>query len=361
MTPLRILLVDDDEDDYVLTSGIIRDIPGNFRLEWVPSVEKARQVLRDEPPALVLLDYMLGAESGIDFLKELRRGGLELPVIILTGQGDREIDMAAMAAGATDYLVKSELSAAILDRAIRYALSVSDLHRKLLADHERLQRMEKLSVVGLIAAGIVHEVSNPLTGVMSLVQALHEGKAGESRDEYFKAVKEGLERMRVTLRGLLDLAREHPLTICKVDVAEVTVACFRLMAATLRSKGITPVQNVPAGLEVRADRSRVLQAILNLMVNAADATPSGGSITVSTTKRPGAVGIMVADTGAGIKPELQERILEPFFTTKSTGKGTGLGLPFVVQTAKLHGGELTIQSTIGKGTTMTLWLADDAG
>ena len=357
---IRVFLVDDDEDDYVLTRGLLGDIPGSFELAWMPSIDKARAALRDTVPDLILLDYLLGAESGLDFLKELRRAGLGLPVIILTGQGDREIDMAAMAAGATDYLVKSELSAAILDRAIRYAMSVSELHRKLLEDHERLQQMEKLSVVGLIAAGIVHEVSNPLTGVMSLVQALHDGKAGDSRDEYFKAVKDGLERMRVTLRSLLDLAREQPLTLAEVDVAELVAACFRLMAATLRSRGITPVQDVPAGLRARADRSRVIQAILNLMMNAADATPSGGSITVSVTKKPGGIGIVVTDTGAGIAPAIAERILEPFFTTKSAGKGTGLGLPFVVQTAKLHGGDLTIASQVGKGTTMTMWLRDDA-
>lgn len=355
--PIRMLLVDDDEDDYILTRDLVRDIPGGMQLEWVSNVAAARARLTQGGIDVLLLDYQLGVSTGLDFLRELRSKGEELPIIMLTGLGDREIDIASMAAGATDYLVKSELSTQLLDRAIRYASSVSRLHRRLLDEHERLQHMEKLSAVGLVAAGIVHEVTNPLAGVMSLVRALQENKvAPESRDEYFRTINDGLERMRVTLRGLLDLAREQPLTIATVDLAEVAGAGLRLMAATLRGKGISAVQEIPPETWVRADRTHLMQAILNLLMNAVDATPQGGRISLRTSARDGAVGVVVEDSGTGIPAALHERIMEPFFSTKAPGKGTGLGLPFVVQTAKSHGGELGIDSAPGTGTRMTLWL-----
>jgi signal transduction histidine kinase len=216
---------------------------------------------------------------------------------------------------------------------------------------------ERLSTVGLIAASVVHEVNNPLSGVRSLAAALDdESMSAAKRKEYHAAIREGLGRMAETMRGLLDLAREQPLTLADIDSLEVVSSCLRLMAASLRAKGIAADLRIPAGQRLRADRAQLMQAVLNLLVNAADATPTGGRITLTLRQRDRQIGLAVTDTGTGIPKEIATRVLEPFFTTKPTGKGTGLGLAIVNNIMKAHKGSIEIDSNPGKGTTIILWL-----
>lgn len=230
------------------------------------------------------------------------------------------------------------------------------LHQQLLEEHQRLLGIEKLSSLGMLAASVVHEVNNPLSGVRSLARALqHESLPVDKQREYLAAIREGLDRVAETIRGLLDLAREQPLTIVDLDALEVCTAAVRLLAATLRQRGLVVEVTVPAHTIVRADRSRVLQAVLNLVINAAHATPKGGRIEVGHATRPGFVGVRIKDTGSGIPSDIVARVSEPFFTTKPSGQGTGLGLAVVSNTMKAHQGEMQIESATGLGTSVTLW------
>ncbi len=355
---IRILLVDDDEDDFVIARDLIAEIPGgDFAVEWESSFDAGMEAWRTRPFDMILLDYRLGARSGIDFLVAVRESGAQIPVIVLTGQGDREIDVAAMTAGAADYLVKGELSSAILDRAIRYALSLAQLNQRFHEEHKRLTQIERLSSIGMLAAGIVHEVNNPLAGVKGLVTALDdETLPSHKRKEYIAAIRDGLTRMGETIRGLLDLAREQPLSMTELELSDVVRSCMRLVGMQLRDKGLQSEVQVAPGERVMGDRSRLMQALINLLLNASHATPSGGKITVSTVTRPGQIGLAVRDTGSGIPSEISQRVLEPFFTTKPIGQGTGLGLAIVNSIVKAHGGTLEIASEKDQGATVTLWL-----
>lgn len=119
----RVLLVEDDEDDYLLALELLEQAPDSHcHVDWVRSPEQALEALRTRRPHAVLLDYRLGGGCGLDLLRAARGGGFDGPVIMLTGQADREVDVAAMRAGATDYLVKGELNPALIERTVRYAL-----------------------------------------------------------------------------------------------------------------------------------------------------------------------------------------------------------------------------------------------
>jgi signal transduction histidine kinase len=235
---------------------------------------------------------------------------------------------------------------------------VNDLHQRLVEEHQRLLRLDKLSSIGLLAASVAHEVNNPLAGVANLVKTLRDNPAlpGNKRDEYIEAILDGLERMKLSVRGLLDFAREQPLTIARIDIGETAGALLRLTGDVFRRKGIVVDNQIAVGtVHVRADRQRLMQALINLLLNAAHATPAGGRVVIEALMREGQIGIRIHDSGPGIPKELISKVFEPFFTTKPVGEGTGLGLAIVQSIVKAHGGELVLESP-GTGTVATLWL-----
>ena len=232
------------------------------------------------------------------------------------------------------------------------------LNQRLMHEHTMLLRAERLSSVGLIAASVAHEINNPLCGIMGLVKTLRGRTLPENKfNEYIKTIQEGLERMRGTVQGLLDLVRERPLEITRVDAAEVVEECLRLCGMSARKKQVElklSLQRTEA--MVAADRSRLAQVMINLLLNAVYATPAGGSVEFSAVRDGERIGLRVSDTGVGMPREVLERVCEPFFTTKPTGQGTGLGLAVVSSIVKAHKGELAIDSAPGAGTTITVWL-----
>ena len=121
--PVKVLLVDDDEDDYIITRDLVSGIGGHrFQLEWVNNYREAVKAIERRAHDIYLLDYRLGESTGLELLREAKQSGCKVPMILLTGQGDREVDVEAMKAGAADYLIKGQLNADALERAIRYAI-----------------------------------------------------------------------------------------------------------------------------------------------------------------------------------------------------------------------------------------------
>lgn len=297
-------------------------------------------------------------KNGSEFAVEVALGPQRLPtdthvLCIVRDVTDQQQARAAL------QQINDSLEARVEERTAELqaaAQSLAALHQQMIDEHQRLVRLEKLSSIGLLAASIVHEVNNPLSGVRSLVASLTVDELTEDkRTEYLAAIKEGLDRVAETTRGLLDLAREQPVTMTDIYAAEVCAAALRLVGARLRSKGIVVDVKIPLHEVFRGDRSRVVQALLNLLINASDATPSGGSVIMHLRLADAEVGLAVTDTGSGIPKEIADRVAEPFFSTKPTGQGTGLGLAVVNSTMKAHRGRLQIETTSALGTTMTLW------
>jgi PAS domain S-box-containing protein len=239
---------------------------------------------------------------------------------------------------------------------------LSDANRRLSEEHTKLVQAEKMSSIGLLAAGVAHEINNPLSGVMGLVKAIRDGAVPEGkRPEYFETVDDGLERIRLTVQGLLDFSRPRAPSWTAVDTDDMVAACLRLIMPATRKKNLA-VEHRPDGdgalgpSWVRADRSQLMQAVVNVLMNAIHAAPTGSEVTVVTRRADRRVAIAIIDRGSGIPPEMLNRIYDPFYTTKPEGEGTGLGLAITLGIIHNHGGELAVDSGPDRGTTMTLWL-----
>jgi PAS domain S-box-containing protein len=227
---------------------------------------------------------------------------------------------------------------------------------------QQLWQASKLATMGELAASIAHELNNPLTTVTLSLEALMMQLADdEKKIAILKTVSNESERMAGLVGNLLQFSRRSHAQISTLNLAEELNSALNLIDYHLRSHNVKVVQNVAPNLPaVHADCQQLLQVFLNLLTNASDAMPEGGTLTVSIRpdylgEQP-AVAIDFADTGTGIEAANLEKIWEPFVTTKPEGKGTGLGLPICRRTVEEHGGTISIESTIGAGTCVLIKL-----
>ena len=237
--------------------------------------------------------------------------------------------------------------------------------------HRAVARAEKLAAVGRLAAGVVHEINNPLATISACAEALesrvNEGafegtEALEDLREYLGLIRSEAFRCKNITMGLLDFSRTRSSGRTPVDLGEVVDAAARLLSHQKRGRGISFDIHRAASLpSVSGDPGQLQQVIIALATNAVDAMPNGGQLTITTKGNGKSVLIEVTDTGFGIAPENVAKIFEPFFTTKEVGKGTGLGLAVCYGILTEHGGSLDVQSTPGVGTTFTISLPAISG
>lgn len=215
---------------------------------------------------------------------------------------------------------------------------------------------ERMAALGKLVAGVAHEVNNPLAGLKNCLRRLQRGDAAGSpkHAEYLELMDEGLERIEDAMKSLLDLARPRPLQLREVDAHEVVREGTSLLRPLLERRRIA-IRAEEADARVLADPKQAGQALLNLLLNAAYVTEDGGEIRLRFRERPGFLGIAVEDDGPGIPEALRQRVLDPFFSTKPEGEGTGLGLSVTKSILDAHGGELTLDCP-GHGTAAVLWL-----
>jgi two-component system cell cycle sensor histidine kinase/response regulator CckA len=369
----RILLVDDDEDDYVLTRELLdQGVGRRFRLHWVATYQAALQALEHDQWHAALVDYRLGAERGTDLVRQATERGCDCPLILLTGQGSYDVDVEAMEAGVSDYLVKDQLTAPLLERTIRFAIErkrAEEERRNLQAQLFQLQKME---AVGRLTAGIAHDFNNLLTAIMGFAQLLQsELPPEEPHQAYVTRILESSRTAADLVRQLMAFSRKQVMEMHLVDLnaalTTMTSMLQRLIGDDIRLQTRLAARSWP----VRVDPTQLQQVVVNLVVNARDAMPGGGQMVIGTAnvtldetsaaQHPGLrkgeyVTLSVSDAGSGMSPEVQARVFEPFFTTKDPGRGTGLGLSTVFGIVKQSGGYIYAQSQLGAGTTFTVYL-----
>ncbi len=229
----------------------------------------------------------------------------------------------------------------------------------------RLLQSEKQASVGRLAAGVAHEINNPLTGVLTFTHMLLRRKdINEEIRADLTTIAKATERVRTIVKGLLDFSRQTVLAPEPTDINELVRSAVKLVENNALVKGVhltfTPIEGLPVR---KVDRSAMQGVLLNIIMNALDATRAGGSILVTTnlgysasTMTEKRIEISVTDTGHGIPSENLDKIFDPFFTTKDVGQGTGLGLSVSLGIIERHGGSIQVQSTMGKGSTFTIWL-----
>ncbi len=484
--PVKVLLVDDDEDDYVLTQGWFTEIEGiRFEVDWVASYEAALKAIAKNQHDVYLFDYRLGERNGLELLQEAVANGCKAPIILLTGQGDHEVDIEAMNAGAADYLEKDKLGAPLLERSIRYAIErkraeqkiseqaalldvatdailVRDLDNQILfwnkgaerlygwkaleavgknaldlldgeqqaklkqvqkillqngewqgelhqltkddkevivesrwtlvrdeegqpksilvvntditqkkqleAQFLRAQRMES---IGTLASGIAHDLNNVLTPILMTAQLLEAEPQEERYQRLLPVLVANAKRGANLVKQVLSFAKglEGKFTILQVKhlISEIKQIIKETFPKSLEIR-----TDIPQSLwTVSGDATQLHQVLMNLCVNARDAMPDGGRLSICAENQfidrsyaqmhlDAQVGsyivVTVTDTGMGIPPEILDRIFEPFFTTKELGKGTGLGLSTVMGIIKSHNGFINVSSVIGKGTEFKVYI-----
>jgi two-component system NtrC family sensor kinase len=223
---------------------------------------------------------------------------------------------------------------------------------------EDLQRREHLASIGLLASGVAHEVNTPLTGISSYAQLLLQGRAPDDPAyPLLRKIQQQTERASGIASSLLNFARQADGDHQSVDVGAMAQETLQLFEPHLKGRRIDLRREIEASLpEVAGNRGRLQQVLMNLLLNAADATPEGGTIAVRASSAGGRVRITVRDTGVGIAPEHLDRIYDPFFTTKPRGRGTGLGLSVSYGIVKEHAGTLTAESAPGEGSRFVISL-----
>jgi signal transduction histidine kinase len=387
----RILLVDDDVSSTCLMANFLNRV-GYSRIESINDSTDIFEIIETFQPDLILLDLAMPNVTGFQVLEKLRvnrQSDEYFPVLVLTGDASSENKRRALAAGATDLLVKpfdvSEVSMRIRNllqaRFLRLEIQeqnqlleqrVSERTAQLetaLTDLQKAQRQavqqERLSAFGEMAGGVVHDFSNALMSVIGYSDILLKDAAARTDEtkalEYLRIIntagRDGahvVSRLRdfYRPRGAADLF--EPLDLTEIALQSIALAKPRAAqreagkAVSFQTDLVDNVTAAGIGAELR-------EVLTNLIFNALDAISGAGVVTVRTRQQDGDVILEIVDTGSGMTPEVRERCLEPFFTTKGD-VGTGLGLAMVFGIIKRHQGTLEIESELGHGSTIRIRL-----
>lgn len=363
--PLRLLLVEDSDDDADL---VVHELT---RGGYEPSVHRVQ--IRDEFRAavesgawdVIVSDHSLPTYDGMTALADLQSSGKDIPFILVSGTIGEAVAVSAMKAGAQDYVLKGDLTR--LPVAVERELREKAVRVEQARMREQLVISERMASAGTLAAGVAHEINNPLAVAMAnveftadlvaqLAKNFHDaddGRGLSALDAPLRDAQEALERIRDIVRDVKLFSRPSEETTGAVDLQRVIDSASRMAWNEIRHRARLVKDYRPAPL-VNANESRLGQVLLNLIVNAAQAMPEGHADrnelrVVTRTGDDGSAVIEVADTGAGISQQNLERIFDPFFTTKPVGIGTGLGLSICRRIVSQLGGTIEVDSEVGRG------------
>jgi two-component system, cell cycle sensor histidine kinase and response regulator CckA len=367
---IRVLLVEDDEGDYLLTRKLLAgDHRTKFDVHWVRGHDAALEELRSHYDAC-LVDYRLGAHSGLEVIEAARASGVLVPMILLTGRGDHEVDVEAMKVGAADYLVKDEITSQLMERVIRHSMEREKAKAAQLLSEQHLRQAQKMEAIGSLAGGVAHDFNNLLSVILSYSELLlMDLKPGDPMRGELDEIRAAGNRAADLTRQLLVFGRRQVLDPKVVNLNAI-FGGMEKMLRRLIGEDVELATVVSAALgSVLLDPGQMEQVIMNLVVNARDAMPEGGKLTIETAdvllsdrdaaehvgiKAGHHVVLSVTDTGTGMDAMTQARMFEPFFTTKEVGKGTGLGLATVFGIVQQSAGAIWARSELGKGTTFSI-------
>lgn len=361
---LRALLVEDSPDDAELVLLELRRGGYDVAFERVQTSRDLASALEQARWDIVLSDYSMPAFSGLEALNVVRTRGADVPFIIVSGTVGEDAAVGAMRAGAHDYVLKQSLVrlCPAIDRELREAESRAEQKKM----QEQLLISDRMASVGTLAAGVAHEINNPLAAIVANLELMSRDLTAiagrlnltEVLHDVFDELsdsRESADRLRHIVRDLKIFSRatdeEHR---GAVNVESVLESSLRMAWNEIRHRArlVKDFGSVPA---VEANEARLGQVFLNLIVNAAQAIREGDAEhnqiqVVTRVNAQGQVVAEVRDTGMGIPAENLTRIFDAFFTTKPVGVGTGLGLSICHRIISGLGGELEVESEIGKGT-----------
>src|SRR6266850_2083280 len=359
--PLRVLILEDCEDDAEL---LLRELKRqNYEPDYirVDTAKGMSDALDRETWSLIISDYSMPQFTAMQALDILKRRNLDLPFVIVSGTIGEETAVVAMKSGAHDFLMKGKLTrlGAAIERELRDAEERRE-HKKaeeaLRRSEEQLRQSQKVEAIGRLAGGIAHDFNNLLTIINGSTELLLGRIPAEDRmsRDINEIRKAGMRAASLT-RQLLAFSRKQILEPKVLDLNTIVVDLEKMLRRLIGEDVRLTIVQSPGLRRIKADPGQIEQVIMNLVVNARDAMPQGGNLTLETSNidldeayaarhvgvRPGAyVMLAVSDTGCGIDKESMTHIFEPFYTTKGPGKGTGLGLSTVYGIVKQSGGNV---------------------
>jgi signal transduction histidine kinase len=381
MTDVHVLLIDDDEDDYRLTRDLLGDIPHpRFRLDWVNTFDRGAAEMKRAAHDVFLVDYRLGERNGLELLSLFAH--LKVPIIMLTGEADRSIDLQATQLGAMDYLVKGRIDPPLLERSIRYSIArkrteeelrearerleerVQERTAELSRLNEQLQRADRLKDEFL--AIMSHELRTPLTPIIGWSHILIEKRLPPERvQEGIEIIRRNAELETRIVDDILDTSRiitgKLKVDFQPVNITEILRLLVDSWTPVAAGRGITLVSDLESSSPVYGNAPRLQQVFANLLSNAVKFTQPQGHISVGLRCVEDSIEVTVSDTGKGIKPDFLPHVFERFRQedSSSTRKhgGLGLGLAIVRYMVEAHGGSITVESQgEGKGASFTVTL-----
>ncbi len=376
---LKHILVVDDEDVILELFRTLFHEDG-YRMTFLREGRDAVDFLRRSHVDLVIADKNLQDMSGIEVAKVAKKVDPLTEVIIITAFASLDTVLAAMELDVYDYMLKPLRNIFDIKKKVRQALAKQDMTlenqrllrhlqehaRKLEAALEERKRVEseliqseKLAGIGTLAAGIAHEISSPLFGILGLAEAILDEDDTELARRYAREIVDYSKQIKDIVQELSVYSRtaKHE-TPSRIDLVRVVEDAVRMV---VRSKKTDPAWirvDLEAGLSLVARPSEIQQTIVNLVKNAVEAVEAGSQseplVRVTGRHENDEVVLQVADTGHGISPQQVEQVFDPFFTTKDVGKGTGLGLHIVYRIVTKYGGTIHVDSVEQQGTTFTL-------
>jgi signal transduction histidine kinase len=373
-TDWKVVLIDDEEDIREVMTLTLRD--AGYAVKAAADGVSGIQLCQESSPQIVITDIRMPGIDGLQVLETIKQKYPHIEVIVATAYGEMDLAIRALQLDASDFITKP-ISDAALYQALRRAKDRFTSRKQLqdytyllerqVADQARILHQDKMMSLGRLAASVVHEINNPLSGMLNylrlMIRILDQGALAEARQEKFKRyltlIENETSRCSRIVSNLLSFSRKSPPAFGEVHIDELLQRCILLSQHKMDLSNIRLNSDVQANIPpVQGDFNQLQQCLINLIFNAIDAMPDGGHLYLEGTYNveKGSVIVAVKDSGPGITPEVLPYIFDPFFTTKQEGYGVGLGLSTVYGIMQSHRGRVTVENLPEGGTAFMLEL-----